>query len=138
MAVNILKFVNTRVAKQEFTKLNRLVAEEKDMRIITKRGKPVTALISMDKLKELIGDEKFKELLYEFYTASVLEKDVQSLLSGKEKTIPFEEAKKKLGWQRVVCYLLYTTFIKAIGKDYKKRQSSEQTNEKKVHCSSSD
>ncbi|MCD6106821.1 MAG: type II toxin-antitoxin system Phd/YefM family antitoxin [Caldisericaceae bacterium] len=98
MAINILKFVNTRTAKQEFTKLNRLVAEEKDMKIITKRGKPVTALISMDKLKELIGDEKFKELLYEFYTASVLEKDVQNLLRGKEKTIPFEEAKKKLGW----------------------------------------
>ena len=98
MAMNILKFVNTRTAKEKFTKINRFVAEEKDMAIITRRGKPTTALISMDKLKELIGDEKFKELLYKFYTASVLEKDVQNLLYGKEKTIPFEEAKKKLGW----------------------------------------
>ncbi len=98
MAVNTLKFVSTRTAKQEFTKINRSVAEEKDMRIITNRGKPVTALISMEKLKELIGDEKFKELLYEFYTSSVLEKDVQKLISGKEKTVPLNEAKKELGW----------------------------------------
>lgn len=98
MAANTLKFVSTRTAKQEFTKLNRIVAEDKDMKIITKRGKPVTALISMEKLKELIGDEKFKELLYEFYTSSVLEKDVQKFLSSKGKPIPLNEAKKELGW----------------------------------------
>ncbi len=100
MAVNNLrlKVVNTRTAKQEFTKLNRLVAEEKDMRIIVKRGKPVTALISMDKLRELIGEDKFKELLYEFYVSSVLEKDISNLLRGEEKTIPLDEVKKELGW----------------------------------------
>ena len=98
IAINTLKSVSTRTAKQEFTKLNRTVAEEKDMRIITKRGKPVTVLISMEKLKELIGDEKFKELLYEFYTSSVLEKDVQKLTSGEEKTVPLNEAKKELRW----------------------------------------
>ncbi len=40
MAVNNLrlKIVNTRTARQEFTKLNRLVTEEKDMRIIVKRA----------------------------------------------------------------------------------------------------
>ena len=98
MDVHLIKFVSTRVAKEKFTMINRLVTEEKDMAIITKRGKPVTVLISMDKLKELIGDEKFKELLYEFYTASVLEKDVKNLISGKEKTAPFEKLKKELGW----------------------------------------
>ena len=98
MATDTLKFVSTRAAKQEFTKLNRTVAEEKDMRIITKRGKPVTVLISMEKLKELIGDKKFKELLYEFYTSSILEKDVQKLISGKEKTVPLNRTKKELGW----------------------------------------
>jgi PHD/YefM family antitoxin component YafN of YafNO toxin-antitoxin module len=98
MTTNTLKFINTRTAKEEFTRINRFVAEEKDMAIITRRGKPTTALISMDKLKELIGDEKFKELLYEFYTASVLEKDVQNILVGKEKTVPLKEVKKKLGW----------------------------------------
>ena len=98
IVTSTFKFVNTRTAKEQFTKINRFVAEEKDMAIITKRGKPTTALISMDKLKELIGDEKFKELLYGFYTASVLEKDIHGLLAGKEKTIPFEEAKKTLGW----------------------------------------
>ena len=98
IAMNTLRVVNTRTAKEKFTKINRFVAEEKDMAIITKRGKPTTALISMDKLKELIGDKKFKELLYEFYTASTLEKDIKNLISGKEKTIPFEKAKKELGW----------------------------------------
>ena len=98
MAVNPAKLVSTRTAKEKFTMINRLVAEEKDMAIITKRGKPTTVLISMDKLKELIGDEKFKKLLYEFYTASALEKDVQNLISGKEKTVPLEELKKELGW----------------------------------------
>ena len=80
MAVNPAKFVSTRVAKEKFTMINRLVAEEKDMAIITKRGKPTTVLISMDKLKELISDEKF------------------NLISGKEKTVPLEELKKELGW----------------------------------------
>ena len=98
MAVHLIKLVSTRVAKEKFTMINRLVAEEKNMAIITKRGKPVTVLISMDKLKELIGDGKFKELLYEFYTASVLEKDIKNLISGKEKTAPFEKLKKELGW----------------------------------------
>ena len=98
MAVNPAKFVSTRTAKEKFTKINRLIAEEKSMAIITKRGKPVTVLISMDKLKELIGDEKFKKLLYEFYTASALGKDVKNLISGKEKTAPFEKLKKELGW----------------------------------------
>ena len=98
MATNILKSISTRTAKEEFTKLNRAVADEKDMRIITKRGKPVTVLISMEKLRELLGEEKFKELLYEFYAASVLQKDVNNLVSGKEKTIPFGEVKKKLNW----------------------------------------
>ncbi|GEM_PF-2667224 len=100
MATNILesKVVNTRTAKQQFTKLNRLVEEEKDMRIIVKRGKPVTVLISMEKLKELVGEEKFKELLYDVYVASVLEKDLQNLASGKEKTVPLEEVEKELGW----------------------------------------
>ncbi len=48
----------------------------------------------MDKLSELIGGDKFKELLYEFYTTSILEKDVRNLLHEKEKTIPFEEVRK--------------------------------------------
>ncbi len=98
MASNALKIVNTRVAKQKFTEINRKVEEDKDMRIITKRGKPVTVLISMEKLKELIGDEKFKEIIYEFYTASLLEKDVKDVLGRKKKTISLEEAKKKLEW----------------------------------------
>ena len=98
MVTSTLKFISTRTAKEQFTKINRLVAKEKDIAIITRRGRPATALISMDKLRELIGDEKFKELLYEFYTSSVLEKDVQKITSGKEKTISLNEAKKELGW----------------------------------------
>ncbi len=50
----------------------------------------------MDKLSELIGGDKFKELLYEFYTASVLEKDVRNLLH--EKNNPFRGGKKELRW----------------------------------------
>ena len=93
-----MKIVNTRTAKQEFTKLNRFAVKEKGIIIILKRGKPVTALISMEKLKEMVGEEKFKELLYDVYVASVLEKDLQNLASGKEKTIPLEEVEKELGW----------------------------------------
>ena len=93
-----MKIVNTRTAKQEFTKLNRFAAQEKGIIIILKRGKPVTALISMEKLKEMIGEEKFKELLYDVYVASVLEKDLQNLASGREKTISLEEVEKELGW----------------------------------------
>ncbi len=55
-----MRIVNTRTAKQEFTKLNRLTAEENDITVILKRGKPVTVLVSIEKLKELIGEEKFK------------------------------------------------------------------------------
>ena len=93
-----VKFVNTRKAKEKFTTINRLIIEEKDLAFITNRGKPVTALVSIEKLEELIGVEKLKELLYEYYIAPTLEKDVQNLISGKEKTVPFEELKKELGW----------------------------------------
>ncbi len=92
-----MRIVNTRTAKQEFTKLNRLVEEEKGIVVILKRGKPVTALVSIEKLKELIGEDKFKELLYEVYVASVLEKDLRNLASGEEKIIPLEEVEKELG-----------------------------------------
>jgi len=98
MSVNVLKTVNTRDAKRNFTKLNRTVSEKGDMTIITRRGKPVTALISMDKLKKLMGEKKFKELLYEFYTVSALENEIRDVFNGKEKILSGKDVKKELGW----------------------------------------
>jgi len=96
--ISPLKAISTREAKKRFTEINRIVAEEDSAVVVTRRGSPSTAIISVKLLRKLIGDEAFKEMLFDEFLARELESRVDKLLNGKEGTVSFDELKKKLGW----------------------------------------
>lgn len=84
-------------AKRKFTEINRTVAEKDGAVIVTNRGNPSTMIVSIKLLKELIGEEAFKELLFDAYYLMQAENRIEDFLSGKEKTISLDELKKKTG-----------------------------------------
>jgi len=90
--------IGTKEIKKRFTEINKLVREKGKTVIITNRGIPSTAIISVDLLRELIGDEAFKEVLFESFIQKELENRTEKLLEKREKLVSFEKIKKELNW----------------------------------------
>ncbi|MEM3786798.1 MAG: type II toxin-antitoxin system prevent-host-death family antitoxin [Nitrososphaeria archaeon] len=91
------KTITTKEAKTVFTVINRAASDEDEAFLITKRGKPSTVLLSVKRMKELIGEEKFKEFLFDAYYKNEIEKRLGRFIEEKEKLISVEELKKKMG-----------------------------------------
>jgi prevent-host-death family protein len=89
--------ISIKEVRKRFTEINRTVAEKGGAVIVTNRGNPSTAIVSMKLLRELMGDKAFKELLFKEFFLTQVEDRVNRFLDGKEGTISFEELKKKLG-----------------------------------------
>ena len=97
ISILLKEVINTKEAKKNFTKINKLAAKE-GMVVITKRSEPATALISMETLRKILGENGFKELLYDIYLSQKLGKEVNIVLKSKEKAVPFKDVKEELGW----------------------------------------
>ena len=84
-------------ARRRFTEINRDVAKKKSIAILTSRGTPSTAIVSMKLLRKLIGDKAFKELLFKQIYLKQVEDSINNFLDSNEETISLDELKKKLG-----------------------------------------
>jgi len=93
--IEIGEILSAREARAKFAKL-----KSDKINIIIKRGKVFSALISINMLNEFIGDEKFKELLFEIYIREETEKRINK--AAKKQNLEtltarqvIEESKKK-------------------------------------------
>jgi prevent-host-death family protein len=84
-------------ARVKFTEINRDVAKKGSIVILTNRGTPSTAIVSMKLLRKLIGDKAFKELLFKQFYLKKVEDSINNFLDSNEETISLDELKKKLG-----------------------------------------
>lgn len=87
-----------REVKKRFSEIVRDAEKEDKITVILKRNEPSSAIISFKKLRELIGDDAIKELLFEVFVTNEAEKRIKDVVKGKN-VVSEEEAKKRLGWK---------------------------------------
>ncbi len=83
--------------KKNFSEVVRRT-EKGEISIVLKRSKPTSVIIPFKMLKDILGEDEIKELLFEAFFKQEIENRVLDAISGNN-IISEEEAKKELGWK---------------------------------------